>query len=102
MSTDESFLKETLKLAKKGLSWTNPNPLVGAVIVKNGHIIGSGFHRRVGLAHAEVEALNNSTEDLKGATLYINLAPCSNYGRTPPCTDAIIKHGIKKVVCATL
>lgn len=102
MNNDIFFLKETLRLAKKGLSWTNPNPMVGVVIVKDGRIVGRGFHHKAGLAHAEVEALNNVTENLKGATLYVNLEPCSNHGRTPPCTKAIIKSGIKKVVCATL
>lgn len=102
MDQDIKFLKETLKLAKKGLSWTNPNPMVGTVIVRNGHILGHGFHRKVGLNHAEIEALQNCEDNPKGTTLYVNLEPCSNHGRTPPCTDAIIKSGIKKVVCATL
>lgn len=102
MNNDIFFLKETLRLAKKGLSWTNPNPMVGVVIAKDGRIVGRGFHRKVGLNHAEVEALNNVTENLKGATLYVNLEPCSNHGRTPPCAEAIIKSGIKKVICATL
>lgn len=102
MSADEIFIRQALNLAKKGLGWTNPNPMVGAVIVKNGRIIGKGFHHKVGLAHAEVEALNAVTENPKGATLYANLEPCSSHGRTPPCTDAIIKSSIKKIVCAAL
>lgn len=102
MDQDIKFLKETLKLAKKGLGWTNPNPMVGAVIVKQDRIIGKGFHHRVGSAHAEIEALQNCKEDPRGATLYVNLEPCSNHGRTPPCTDAIIKNAIRRVVCATL
>lgn len=102
MSEDIKFLKETLKLAEKGLSWTNPNPMVGAVIVKNGRIISKGFHHKVGSAHAEVEALKALSEDPKDATMYINLEPCAVYGRTPPCTESIIKSGIKKVVCCTL
>ncbi len=101
MTNDIKFLKETFKLAKKGLSWTNPNPLVGAVIVKNNRIIGKGFHRKVGSAHAEIEALQNCKTDPKGATLYVNLEPCTNHGRTPPCAEAIIKSGIKKVIYAT-
>jgi len=101
MSADEIFIRQTLNLAKKGLGWTNPNPMVGAVIVKNNSMIGQGFHHKAGHPHAEIEALNNLTEDPTGATLYVNLEPCSNFGRTPPCTEAIIKHGIKKVVCAT-
>lgn len=102
MNNDIFFLKETLRLAKKGLSWTNPNPMVGAVIVRDGHIIGQGFHHKAGHPHAEIEALHNLTEDPKDATLYVNLEPCSNHGRTPPCAEAIIKSGIKKVICATL
>ncbi|MDD5147032.1 MAG: bifunctional diaminohydroxyphosphoribosylaminopyrimidine deaminase/5-amino-6-(5-phosphoribosylamino)uracil reductase RibD [Candidatus Daviesbacteria bacterium] len=102
MNNDIKFLKETLELAKKGLGWTNPNPMVGAIIVKNGRVIGQGFHRKVGLAHAEVEALNAATENPKGATMYVSLEPCAIFGRTPPCTDTIIKSGIEKVVCASL
>ncbi|MCL5784209.1 MAG: bifunctional diaminohydroxyphosphoribosylaminopyrimidine deaminase/5-amino-6-(5-phosphoribosylamino)uracil reductase RibD [Patescibacteria group bacterium] len=102
MNEDIKFLKETLKLAKKGLGRTSPNPMVGAVIVRNGRIIGQGFHRQAGLAHAEIEALNSATENPQGATLYINLEPCTIFGRTPPCTEAIIKSGIKKIVCCTL
>lgn len=102
MDKDTLFLKETLKLAKKGLGWTNPNPMVGAIIVKDGRVIGKGFHREVGLAHAEVEALNSAKEDPKGTTMYVSLEPCVIFGRTPPCTDAIIKSGIKKVVCCSL
>lgn len=102
MDEDIKFLKETLKLAKKGLSWTNPNPMVGAVIVKNDRIIGKGFHHKAGFAHAEIEALKGLPKSHKGATMYVNLEPCATYGRTPPCTESIIKSGIKKVVCCTL
>ncbi len=102
MTKDEFFLKQALKLAKKGLGWTNPNPMVGAVIVKNGKIIAQGYHKRVGLPHAEIEALNTAKQSVKGATLYINLEPCSHFGRTPPCVEAIIKAGISRVVCSTL
>lgn len=101
MTTDEFFMQKALNLAKKGLGWTNPNPMVGAVIVKNGKIIGKGYHHRYGLGHGEVEALDSLNEDCEGATLYVNLEPCSHFGKTPPCSDAIIKSGIKKVVCAT-
>lgn len=100
--TDEFFLKQAIQLAKKGLGWTNPNPMVGAVLVKNNLIIGRGFHRQTGKAHAEIDALNNILENPKGATLYVNLEPCATSGKTPPCVDAIIKSGIKKVVCSTL
>lgn len=102
MDEDIKILRETLKLAKKGLGWTNPNPMVGAVIVKNSRIIGQGFHHKVGHPHAEIEALNNTAADLTDATLYVNLEPCSTHSLTPPCTDVIIKTRIKRVVCATL
>ena len=101
MPSDEFFIKLAIKLAEKGLSWTNPNPMVGAVIAKNDRVIGKGFHHKVGLAHAEVEALKAVTEDPQGATMYVNLEPCVIFGRTPPCTDAIIKSGIKKIVCCS-
>ena len=102
MDEDIKFLKETLKLARKGLGWTNPNPMVGAVIVKDGKIIGKGYHKKFGYPHAEIEALKNCRQNPKGATLYVNLEPCTHFGKTPPCTDAIIKAGIKKVICCTL
>ena len=87
-----------LKLAQKGQGYTSPNPVVGAVIVKDKKVIGSGYHKKAGLPHAEIEALNNLTEDPTGATLYVNLEPCSNFGRTPPCTEAIVKSGVSEVV----
>lgn len=98
---DKKFLLETLKLAKKGLGWTNPNPMVGAVIVKDGQIIGKGYHKKFGFPHAEIEALR-SCQEAKGATLYVNLEPCVHFGKTPPCVDEIIKAGIKKVICCAL
>lgn len=102
MNTDINFLKETLNLAKKGQGYTFPNPMVGAVIVKNGKVIGRGFHHKAGSNHAEIEALLSCKENPKGASLYVNLEPCSTFGLTPPCTDAIIKAGIKRVVCCSL
>ncbi len=99
---DQFFLKETLKLAKKGMGWTNPNPMVGAALVKNGQVIGRGYHKRAGLPHGEIEALKASLVNPQGATLYINLEPCSYFGRTPPCVDAIIKAKIARVVCSSL
>lgn len=99
---DQFFLKETLKLAKKGMGWTNPNPMVGALIVKRGKIIGQGYHKKVGLSHAEIEALKSVKGSTQGATLYINLEPCSHFGRTPPCVDEIIKAKISRVVYSTL
>jgi len=93
---------QALKLARKGVGWTNPNPMVGAVLVKNGRIIGKGYHKRVGSDHAEIEAIKSSQESSEGATLYVNLEPCSHFGRTPPCVDEIIKAKIARVICSTL
>ncbi len=100
-SRDNFFLKQALDLAKLGGGWTNPNPMVGAVLVKNGKVIGKGYHRRVGFPHAEIEALQPA-KNPRGATLYLNLEPCNHYGRTPPCSEAIIKAGVVQVVCSTL
>ncbi len=97
---DEKFMRLALDLAQKGEGRTSPNPMVGAVVVKNGKIVGQGYHRRFGLPHAEVNALKAAGTKAKGATLYINLEPCCYFGKTPPCTDAIIQTGIKRVVCA--
>ncbi|EQB63745.1 MAG: hypothetical protein RBG1_1C00001G1324 [candidate division Zixibacteria bacterium RBG-1] len=91
-----------LKLAQKGLGKTSPNPMVGTVIVKNGKIIGSGYHRMAGDRHAEVIALQYAGKNSKSATLYVNLEPCCHFGQTPPCTEEIINSGIKKVVCAMI
>lgn len=102
MDQDIKYLKETLKLAEKGLGWTNPNPMVGSIIVKNGQIIGQGYHHKVGQNHAEIEALNSAGENPSGATMYVSLEPCASSGRTPPCVDAIIKAGIKKVIFSSL
>lgn len=98
---DEKFMRRALELATKGESRTNPNPLVGAVLVKNNKIISEGFHEKFAGNHAEINAIANAGENSKGSTLFVNLEPCSLYGNTPPCTDAIIKAGIKKVVFAS-
>ncbi len=100
--TDEEYIKLALKLARRGLGWTSPNPMVGAVLAKGGQIIGQGYHRRFGGSHAEINALKNASSDPSGATLYVTLEPCCHYGKTPPCVDAIIKNKIKKVVIGTL
>jgi diaminohydroxyphosphoribosylaminopyrimidine deaminase/5-amino-6-(5-phosphoribosylamino)uracil reductase len=97
---DQKFMRIALNLAQKGKGKTSPNPMVGAVVVRNAKIVGQGYHRRFGLPHAEVNALKDAKEKAKGATLYINLEPCCYFGKTPPCTDAIVKAGIKRVVCA--
>jgi diaminohydroxyphosphoribosylaminopyrimidine deaminase/5-amino-6-(5-phosphoribosylamino)uracil reductase len=95
---DKFYMKLCLKLALRASGKTFPNPLVGAVIVKNGRVISSGYHRKAGLAHAEIIALDKALSKAKGATLYVNLEPCAHYGKTPPCVDRIIKSGIKKVI----
>jgi diaminohydroxyphosphoribosylaminopyrimidine deaminase / 5-amino-6-(5-phosphoribosylamino)uracil reductase len=99
---DLQFLKRALRLARRGFGRTSPNPMVGAVLVKNGRIIGQGWHHRAGEPHAEIEALRAAKESPKGATLFVTLEPCCTHGRTPPCTDAIIAAGLKRVVVASL
>ncbi|MBF0521640.1 MAG: bifunctional diaminohydroxyphosphoribosylaminopyrimidine deaminase/5-amino-6-(5-phosphoribosylamino)uracil reductase RibD [Candidatus Omnitrophica bacterium] len=98
--TDEFYMKRAIRLAQKGRGETSPNPMVGAVVVKGGKIIAEGWHKKYGQAHAEVNAFNNAKVSLKGATLFVNLEPCHHFGQTPPCVDAVIKSGIKKVVIA--
>lgn len=95
---EEQFMKRAIELAKQGAGWTAPNPLVGAVVVKNGRVIGEGYHRKYGELHAERNALAACTEDPAGATLYVSLEPCCHYGKTPPCTEIIIEKKIAKVV----
>ena len=100
--SEEEYMKLALKLARRGLGWTSPNPIVGVVLVKDGRIIGRGYHRRFGGNHAEVNALQNASTDPAGATLYVTLEPCCHYGKTPPCVDAIIRNKIKRVVIGIL
>ena len=95
---EEQFMNRASELAKQGVGWTAPNPLVGAVVVKNGRVIGEGYHRKYGELHAERNALAACTEDPAGATLYVTLEPCCHYGKTPPCTEIIIEKKIAKVV----
>ena len=97
---DEIYMREALRIAKNALGRTSPNPLVGAVVVKDGKIIAEGWHRQAGTPHAEIHALNMAGELAQGATLYVTLEPCSHFGRTPPCVNRIIESGIKKVVAA--
>ena len=99
---DLTFLRESLSLARRGMGWTNPNPMVGVILVKDGQVIGKGYHKKAGLAHAEIEALASCKESPEGSTLYSNLEPCSHFGRTSPCIDEIIKAKIARVVCSTL
>ena len=98
--TDELFMREALRIARNAEGRTSPNPLVGAVIVKDGKIIAEGWHRQAGTPHAEIHALNMAGELAKGATLYVTLEPCSHFGRTPPCAQAVINAGISRVVAA--
>ena len=100
--TDESYIKLSIEIAKKGLGKTSPNPLVGCVIIKDERIIGAGYHEKFGGNHAEINAINSAQENLDAATLYINLEPCSHYGKTPPCVDKIIEKKFKRVVIGTL
>ena len=97
---DEEYMAEALKLAKKGQGRTSPNPMVGAVIVKDGKIVGRGYHKKAGEPHAEIFAINEAKELAKDATLYVTLEPCAHYGRTGPCAEAVIKANIKRVVAA--
>ncbi len=94
------YMARAITLAKQGLYTTDPNPRVGCVIVKDGEIIGEGYHRKAGEGHAEVNALAMAGEHAKNATAYVTLEPCSHFGRTPPCSDGLIKAGIRHVVCA--
>ena len=96
--SDQEYMRLALTLAEQGLGWTNPNPMVGAVIVKDGKIIAEGYHQRCGAFHAERHALANCTESPEGATMYVTLEPCCHQGRQPPCTDAILEAGIARVV----
>lgn len=95
---DNFFMERALNLARRGIGKTSPNPCVGACIVKDGKIISEGYHKKAGARHAEVIAIENAKVNLKGSCLYVNLEPCSSFGRTPPCTDLIIKSKISRVV----
>ncbi|MEW6110900.1 MAG: bifunctional diaminohydroxyphosphoribosylaminopyrimidine deaminase/5-amino-6-(5-phosphoribosylamino)uracil reductase RibD, partial [Thermodesulfobacteriota bacterium] len=93
----EQFMGRALRLARRGLGRTAPNPMVGAVVVKAGKVIGEGYHRAVGQPHAEIEALTKADRQARGAELFVTLEPCNHHGRTPPCTRAILEAGIRKV-----
>ena len=95
---DIFYMKQALSLAEKGKGFTSPNPMVGAVIVKDGRVVGEGYHKKYGDWHAEVNAFNNASEDVEGATMYVTLEPCSHTGKTPPCADKIIEKKIGRVV----
>lgn len=95
-------MEEAIKLAKKGVGYVSPNPMVGCVIVKNNRIIGKGWHKKYGDAHSEVNAINSATESIEGSEVYVTLEPCSHYGKTPPCAKALIEHNVKKVYVGCL
>jgi diaminohydroxyphosphoribosylaminopyrimidine deaminase / 5-amino-6-(5-phosphoribosylamino)uracil reductase len=97
-SIDHHYLQRCLELAQRAIGRTAPNPMVGCVIVKNGEIIGEGFHPKAGEPHAEIFALRAAGDNAQGATLYVNLEPCNHHGRTPPCSEAVIASGVKRVV----
>lgn len=99
---DEKYMKMALSLARKGLGYTRPNPLVGAILVKDGKIIGKGWHQHFGGPHAEVNCFRNCHENPAGATLYVSLEPCSHYGKTPPCVDLVIRKKVGRVVTAMM
>ena len=98
MVEEQNYMRRAIRLAKQGIPWASPNPLVGAVIVKKGRVIGEGCHARCGGMHAERAALEACTEDPAGATVYVTLEPCCHQGRQPPCTQALIESGVARVV----
>jgi len=98
MKDDEQWMKRALRLAEKGRGRTSPNPMVGAILVKDGRMVGVGYHAKAGEAHAEIVALQRAREEARGAILYLNLEPCAHYGKTPPCAPQVVEAGVKRVV----
>ena len=97
---DRLFMKRALKLAARGKFTTSPNPAVGCVIVRNGMIIGEGYHHKAGEPHAEIMAMRSAGSSVAGATCYVTLEPCSHYDKNPPCAKALVEAGVKRVVIA--
>ena len=97
---DRYFMQIALELAERGAGYTSPNPMVGALVVRDGSIVGQGYHRALGAPHAEVDALAAAGDRACGATLYVTLEPCNHTGRTPPCTESILRAGIGRLVMA--
>jgi diaminohydroxyphosphoribosylaminopyrimidine deaminase/5-amino-6-(5-phosphoribosylamino)uracil reductase len=95
---DEQWMRRALRLAEKGRGRTSPNPMVGAILVKGSKVVGDGYHAKAGEAHAEIVALQRAGEEARGATLYLNLEPCTHYGKTPPCAPRVVEEGVKRVV----
>ena len=102
MDKDIFFMNRAVRLAVRGLGRTSPNPLVGAVVARDGEIVGEGWHQRFGGAHAEVNALSEAGRNARGATLYVTLEPCNHFGKTPPCTGAVLEAGIARVVVGSV
>jgi diaminohydroxyphosphoribosylaminopyrimidine deaminase / 5-amino-6-(5-phosphoribosylamino)uracil reductase len=100
--TDLDYIRWALELAERGRGWVEPNPLVGAVVVRDGRVVGEGWHEKFGHAHAEVNALRQAGEAARGSTLYVTLEPCCHFGKTPPCTEAVIGAGVRRVVASML
>lgn len=100
MNSDARYMQQALRLAGRAVGHTRPNPLVGCVIVREGRVVGKGYHQRAGEPHAEVLALRQAGEAARGATVYVTLEPCSHHGRTPPCADALVQAGVGRVVAA--
>jgi diaminohydroxyphosphoribosylaminopyrimidine deaminase/5-amino-6-(5-phosphoribosylamino)uracil reductase len=99
---DVRYMREALTLAEQGRSSVSPNPVVGCVIVRNNRIVGRGYHRRYGACHAETAAIANAGRRARGGTMYVTLQPCNHFGKTPPCVDAVIRSGVKRLVVAAL
>jgi len=99
--TDQAYMKRALAVARRGAGRVSPNPMVGAVIVRNGRIIGEGYHRAFGGRHAEINAIESAAEDLRGVEFYVTLEPCSHYGKTPPCVDRLIEIAPSRVIIGT-
>src|SRR5947207_757268 len=97
---EQHWMRRALELAERGRGHVEPNPLVGAVLVRGGQVVGEGWHTKFGAAHAEVEAIRAAGDRARGATLYVTLEPCCHYGKTPPCTSAVLQAGIGRVVAA--
>ncbi len=100
MTLDEKWMRRALALAERGRGKVHPNPMVGAVLVRAGRVVGEGYHRKFGQAHAEIEAIRRAGERASGSTLYVNLEPCAHWGKTPPCAEAIVRAGLRRVVAA--
>lgn len=98
MTEEEKYMKRAISLARRGAGWVSPNPMVGAILVRNGEVLGEGYHHRYGAPHAEVEAILNAGVPVAGATLYVTLEPCNHHGKTPPCSERIVQEGITRVV----